>query len=352
VQIQVAAMTVAVVMLGATGAAAQQVRVEVKVLPEIARDVVSGLADLGSLGLEAVVPQNRTFRSEKTDRQTRTLTLGTSGSLELKNVSGDITVTAGGGRTATVNIVRTSRGRTDADASLGLDKVTVDVNQSGDRAMVQTRYAEERHPAYEVSVSYTVTAPAGTRVTIGSISGDTHVTGIHGDLSVNVISGDVTIEDAGRVALAKTISGDVTITGATTDGTIDTGSISGDISLRRIHARRITASVISGSVTAQEVTCDAAQIGTTDGDVTFAGPVARNGRYELKSFSGDVHFEPAGRVGFELQANTFSGDIQLNPALTLHDVTKSRRTFRGSVGDGSAVVTITTFSGDIRIGSR
>jgi DUF4097 and DUF4098 domain-containing protein YvlB len=368
------AITAVLATLGAAPAAAQDadVHVHVAVSPQVARelrrevsqnlgaqvgrdirgavrDVLSGLADLGHL--DAGAAQDREFRAEQTDRQTRTLNIGATGSLDLKNVSGDVAVTAGGGRTATVEITRTSRGRTDADAKQGLSQVTVDVNQSGERATVQTRYPDSRRPPFSVSVSYKVTAPAGTHLTIGSVSGDVHVTGIHGDLSVNVVSGDVTVADAGRVALAKTISGDVTISNATTDAGIETGSISGNISLRQVRARRITASVISGSVTAQDVTCDAAQIGTTDGDVTYVGPLARRGRYELKSFSGDVHFAPAGGVGFELEASTFSGRIQLEPPLTLHDATTSRRSMRGTVGDGGAAVTITTFSGDVRITS-
>ena len=62
-----------------------------------------------------------------------------------------------------------------------------------------------------VSVAYTVTAPAGTRLTIGSVSGNIKVSDIKGDLSANSISGDVRIANAGRIAAAKSISGDVEI---------------------------------------------------------------------------------------------------------------------------------------------
>ena len=60
--------------------------------------------------------QDKDFHVEQTDRQTKTLAIGANGSLELKNIVGDITVKAGGGREATVEIVRVSRGQTDADA--------------------------------------------------------------------------------------------------------------------------------------------------------------------------------------------------------------------------------------------
>ena len=68
--------------------------------------------------------QDRDYRAEQIDKQTKTLAIGATGSLELRNIVGDIMVKAGGSRDATVEIVRMSRGRTDADAKLGLERVT------------------------------------------------------------------------------------------------------------------------------------------------------------------------------------------------------------------------------------
>src|SRR5215472_14996780 len=130
---------------------AQDVRVEVKVDPAVAKEIRQAVreavnSDLGREISEAVrdavrettralpalsdlhiavrdAMQDRNFRAEQTDREVRTLTLGPNGSLDLKNVSGDVVVTAGSGRDTTVEIVRRSRGRTDADAKQGLDRV-------------------------------------------------------------------------------------------------------------------------------------------------------------------------------------------------------------------------------------
>ena len=54
-----------------------------------------------------------------------------------------------------------------------------------------------------------MTAPAGTRLTIRSISGNATVKGINGDVSVDVVSGGIHITDAGNVSSATAISGDV-----------------------------------------------------------------------------------------------------------------------------------------------
>src|SRR3954462_7863850 len=76
-------------------------------------------------------------REEQTERTTKTLRLGSDGSLALGNIAGDITVTRGGGSEATVEIVKTARGRDVADAREQLQLVQVDVTERNGRAEVK-----------------------------------------------------------------------------------------------------------------------------------------------------------------------------------------------------------------------
>ena len=323
---------------------------------DIGRELSEGLRDLPKLGRLGAWDggwsdaQNRNWPGQAIDRQTRSLAIGPNGTLELHNLSGDITVTAGRSGAASIELIRRARGRTDADARAGLDRVTVDVQIVGTRATVKTDYANERQPNYSVSVDMVVTAPAGTRLVVNSVSADVKVTGIRGDLSVSTISGDVVLTNVGAVSEATTASGDVTINGATGDGSLRAGTLSGDGNLTQVKARRITGSTVSGSVTARDVTCDSATLSTMSGEAVFMGDLAPNGRYELTSHSGDVRFTPSGPVGFTLVASSFGGDINSTVALLSEGSRTRRRSLTGKVGDGSATVTLQTFNGDITIG--
>ena len=317
---------------------------------DIAREVRDAMKSAAStITTWAGALQDRNFPIEQTDKETKHLTLGADAALELKNVSGDIVVTGGTGRDATIDIVRKSHGRTDADAKLGLDQVKVQVDQQGDHATVQTVYPSQMRPPYSVSTFYTVTVPAGTRVTISSISGSASAKGLKGDLSVNLVSGGITIANVGRISEAKTISGSISITGADSDGTIETSTVSGDITLDQVKARKVDAGSISSTVTARNITADTVSIGTVSGGVEFDGTLTRNGRYDLTSHSGGVRMTTHGNVGFELTASTFSGQVRVDPPGDLKVRQSSRRETRGTVGDGSAVVNATTFSGDVVI---
>lgn len=313
---------------------------------EIGRELpsLSRLADAAAAGW-----QDRNFRSEQKDTETKTLQLGQNGSLELKNVSGNITVTAGSGRDTTVQIVRTSKGRTDADAKLGLERIKVNVDARGDRATVEAVYPNENRAPYSVSVDYTVTTPAGTRLTVKSVSGDVAVKGINGDLAVDVVSGGIHLTDTNSVSSATTISGDVVVTNANVNGTMTVSAVSGNMTLNQVKCRKLSASVISGDVSAKDVACDSAELKSMSGEVDYVGSLAKSGRYDLQAHSGNVHLTVTGSVGFELQASTFSGTVRLDPPLQLQRSTLSRKSARGTVGDGSAVVTATAFSGDVVI---
>lgn len=290
------------------------------------------------------------FRAEAVDERTHAIPLGPNGSLELKNVSGTIECLAGSGPDVSVEVRRRARGRTDADARLGLEEVQVEIDRQGERAVLAASYPQQRRNApYSVDVGYVVTAPPGTRLTINSVSGDVTVRGIKGDMAVASVSGSVTVTGAARVAVAKSVSGDVTVLDTSTDGGVTAGSVSGDVRLDAVRAARIDAQTVSGSVVARNATARSVVLKTTSGDVDYQGTIAPQGRYEFLSHSGDVRVGAQPGAGFEIQASTFSGTVRTEPGLS---TTKAGGTMRSTVGDGSAVVVTTTFSGDILVVTR
>lgn len=297
-------------------------------------------------------------REAQTERTTKTFKLGSDGSLDLQNISGDITVTRGGGSDATVEIVKTAHARTASDAKSQLDLVTIDITERTGRAELKTHYPNQMRGNINVSVTYTVTAPAGTRVTVNSISGDIKITDIKGDINASTISGEVRITGASRVNTAKSISGTIEISDVKTDGGLEASTVSGDVRLHSITARRVSGGSVSGEIRFEDLDCDTVSAHTTSGTITYSGRLASHGRYELKGFSGDVRLQVAGNTGFELDANSFSGDVRSDFPLTTHGTGDTRgrngrrRLLHGTYGDGSAVVDITTFSGSIVIAKK
>lgn len=347
-------LTVATLAAGAAPALSQQRH-------ERIRPVVRDRADGARPGLY------QRGREEQTDRQTKTLKIGSDGELELTNIAGDIVVTRSGGNDATIEIVRTARARTAEEARAMLERVDVSVTERSGRAEVRATYprgewfGENRRNA-SVSVAYTVAAPAGTRLNVTSISGNVRVSDIKGDVSVSSISGGVRIANGGRISEAKSVSGPVEVVETQIDGGIEAQSVSGNVVFRKVSARRIEAGSVSGSVTLQDVQCDRVEAHSVSGSIEYSGDLAKNGRYELNSHSGDVRIAAGGGPGFEFEANSFSGSVRSDLPLTSRDGDRGRddrpgmpgrgHSLRGVYGDGSAVLSITTFSGNIVLSKR
>jgi hypothetical protein len=301
-------------------------------------------------------------REEQTERTTKVIRLGADGVLALGNISGDIAVSRAGGADTTIDVVKTARGRTPDDAKEMLKLVTVEIGERNGRADVRARYpagdqGRTGRRNLNVNVAYTVTAPAGTRISIETISGSVKVSDIKGDINANSISGDVRISGAGRIGTAKTISGTVEIADTQADGPVAGSSVSGDVLFRRVTARRLDAGSVSGSIKLEDVQCERVSAQTTSGSVWFAGALARSGRYELKSFSGEVRVLLAGNTGFEVDANSFSGEVRTDfPITTRGSNPPNRRgrhtTLAGTYRDGAAVLDLTTFSGSIVIAKK
>ena len=296
-------------------------------------------------------------RSSQVERFTRTLKLGPNGQLVVSNLAGDITVTAGGGDTATIEVVKTARSRSDEDAREQLKLVEVEITERAGRGEVRTRYPQTGRRSTNVSVSYTVTAPAGTSVEVRSVSGDVRVTGIKGALDAESVSGEIEIRQAERVETAKSISGDVDIDGVSFDGTLEASSVSGDVLARNVKVRRLDLGSVSGNVEVGEVTCETADLKSTSGDVQYTGAFQKSGRYEFRSHSGTVRVTLSGDVGFEIEASTFSGAIDSELPITIGGAGRSsdrgsHRSIRGVYGDGSATLDVTTFSGNVIIRKR
>jgi hypothetical protein len=315
-------------------------------LPWDELDVLWGAAGGGA------VWQSRDFPVEQVDRKTQTLALGPSGSLELRNIAGPVSVVAGSGKDVTIEIVRTSRGRTEADAKLGLEQVTAEVDHRGERATINARYPDRRgRQNFSVTVGYTVTAPAGTHITVGGYSTDTTVKGIKGDISIEVISGDITISGASRVSAAKTYSGKIWIGDIDGDGNVSAGTISGTVTVERVKGRQVSIDSMSGGIIARDVNVENAVLKTMNGGIEYGGAISKTGRYELQTHNGPIRLVVSGS-GFDLRAQTFAGEIKPAADVELKSVSMTRTSLRGTAGGGGATIVATTFSGSISISRK
>jgi DUF4097 and DUF4098 domain-containing protein YvlB len=287
--------------------------------------------------------------AEQAERFSRTVKMGPNGSLSVSNISGDIVITAGGGDSVQIDAVKRTHGDRDQ-----LGRVEIQVSDRAGRVDISTNHMGRRD---NVSVDYTITVPASASVETHSVSGNIKVTGVQGAVRAETVSGNVTTESTPRLETAKSVSGDVELTGAATDGDLSASSVSGSVRANGLKARGLQVNSISGNVVVRDVTCERLAAKSVSGDIEYAGTLARGGRYDVTSHSGNVRMTLAGGIGFELNATSFSGSIRSDFAMTIPGGREVRRRGMGqsmhaTFGDGSAALTLNTFSGDIVVAKR
>jgi DUF4097 and DUF4098 domain-containing protein YvlB len=298
---------------------------------------------------------------ESSDRWTRTFKVGPSGSLDLSNISGDIVITGGSGDEIRVEAVKSVRGRDTAETKRHLDAVTIDATERAGRVEISTTYPRSQNNI-SVDVDYTVQVPAQTSVSIRSVSGDLQLTGVKGEARLETVSGSVITSNSGQLARVKSVSGDVSVADGGSGDVLSLGTVSGNLVAKRLKARSLELQTVSGDVLLTDTICDRVLAKSVSGDVHFGGPFAKAGRYEFNTHSGDVRVAVQGGAGFEITANSFSGDLRSDLPLAGRGNAAAepagddgrhhgprRQELRGTFGDGSALVTVQTFSGDVLV---
>ena len=282
--------------------------------------------------------------AEETERISRQFRIGANGRLTLSNISGEIVLTAGSGEEVTLEAVKRTRGPRSELAS-----VVIDIDERPGRVDIRTRHTGRNDRA---SVDYTVSVPRGASVDVSSISGNVRARSLQGPLRAQSISGGVIVSESTNVEVAKSISGDVELSGSMPDARLTASTVSGKVIARDVKARGLSLSAISGDVEVTNVEAERLDGKSVSGDFVFAGAVARNARYEFSTHSGTLRLALGGSAGFEVSANTFSGNIQSDLPVTVNDARPRRgpgRSVRAVIGDGGATLTVSTFSGDIVI---
>ncbi|MEW6734260.1 MAG: DUF4097 family beta strand repeat-containing protein [Acidobacteriota bacterium] len=177
-------------------------------------------------------------------------------------------------------------------------------------------------------------------------NGDLVAKNVKGNLSAKLLNGDANIENVQGLVNISTTSGSINVFKA--GGNVQVVSLSDSISVKDVKGR-VEANSASGSIELSDVGEDI-DAATVSGDVTFTGAIRANGRYRLKSVSGEVLMVISpDSPGFTAHLSSYSGDIETDFTLTLESPVQINRRVTGRFGDGQAQITLDSFSGTVKL---
>jgi hypothetical protein len=229
--------------------------------------------------------------------------VGSGGSVNVRNVSGDVIVTGYEGETILVLGFKEGRDR---------DRVSIEDNSSGNSVDVRARYPENCD--CNASIRFEVKVPRNGIYkfeNISSVSGDVEVTGVNGDLR------------------AKSVSGNVTVKGIT--GAVNATAVSGNVYVGENNG------VVSGKSTSGNVEVEILQL-TGAGDMEFA------------SVSGNVRVKLPANLDADVRMSTLSGGLKTDFPLQIEEPERGPgRRATGRIGGGSRNLKLSSTSGNVSL---
>ena len=187
----------------------------------------------------------------QTEELVRVIAMEPGGRFSLGNVSGEITVTGVDGDDLTIRATKRVAGRGSAAAD-ALDRVEIDIEERGNRVVVETDYPRRRRSFLQslpslfsggvrepfVAVDYLVTVPRDTGVAIESFDGDVTVEGVDGETHVKTVSGDGRLASLARLVAVETFSGNLEIADVRSEDVLTAETVSGRIDIEGVRVPR------------------------------------------------------------------------------------------------------------------
>ena len=198
-----------------------------------------------------------------------------------------------------------------------------------------------------------LTVPRGVRLVISAGRAEVDVREIDGDVEVRSSSGDITMSRLGGRAIVETLSGDLTIEEGVSGLRVTTSS--GDVIARGVRGEA-SVHTTSGDVTLAGFGLPRVMIESINGDASFDGSIAPDGRLTISTHNGDVQLRLAEGLRGELEFFTHTGEMNTAIPLTMSGsmtglANRERRPGQRFAfgGGGAALLSISTFNGDVRI---
>jgi len=295
-------------------------------------------------------------QNDVSERFSKTAHLDQNGTFDLTNVIGDIVITGTTGRDVTIEAVKRVQRPNPRAARMLLAMIDIQVTEQANRVEVRTIVPRPRN--FPGSVDFTVMIPEDASVIVKTITGSIRASNVKGELRADTVAGSISASGVRKLAALKCVTGDVEITDAGGEDPVTASTVSGDVIVRGLRARAAQLTSISGNIRIEDALIERLLVKTVQGNLDYAGDLARSGRYEFNSHSGDIRLILSGNTGFEVLANTFSGivrsDFTFNRGRAGAEgaAAQGPRTLRGAFGDASAMVALRAFSGNISLARR
>jgi DUF4097 and DUF4098 domain-containing protein YvlB len=215
------------------------------------------------------------------------------GSVEVANVAG------------TVNVRGTTKNEVRVTGEIA-NKARLEFAVDGERTTIKV--VLPKGSMRDGSSDLDIEIPAGSDLTVSTVSADADVQQVRGSLDLQTVSGNIETEAFDRDANLRTVSGDVTVRGDRGNAVLTVVTVSGNVDVKNTGGDA-NASSVSGDLNMRLTTVGRSRLRTTSGDITMYGELTKDARVDSETVSGDISFYLGGSRDADYDLATATGDI-------------------------------------------
>ena len=268
-----------------------------------------------------------------------------------------------------INVVGWNKDKISVTGTLDDDAEKLIFEQKGAQVLINVEYSRMDNWSADGS-KITVFMPKNIRMKSSSVSSDIHLSNLHGGVEVITVSGDVLAKNvtqnvelssisgninsdklSGKVSLSA-VSGDINDTDST--GRLQIRSVSGEVTINS-QAKEVFFNNVSGQSQLNLAEVIELRIRTVSGDLHAKLTLNEKALLKASTVSGDLAFtfQKGVDAGFNLKSSV-GGDIDNNitQVKTEHDEYGPGAELNFQTAKGSALVRVSTVSGNIEVSSK
>jgi DUF4097 and DUF4098 domain-containing protein YvlB len=271
------------------------------------------------------------FAGEEVDQR---LAAAARGTVEIGNVAG------------TVTVLGTQKNEVHVSGDISED-ARLDFSVDGEHTVVKV--VLPKHSMHGGSSDISVEVPAGSALTVSTVSADATVEGVRGSLDLQTVSGNIETQSYDEDAKLRSVSGDISVRGNGGSAVLNLVTVSGNAEVKNAGGETNVQSV-SGDLNLHLNSVARSRLRTTSGTVTLYGELTKDARVEGESVSGDVNFYLAGTRDGDYDLATATGEISncFGPEPVEHKYGPGME-LKFRQGSSDATLRARTLSGDISL---
>lgn len=248
-----------------------------------------------------------------------------------------------------IQIIGWDRNEVHITGVLGTDIRGLEIDADDDEIDIEVEYPDRRDGKLrDGEANLEISVPRGSDISIETVKGTIDVENVNGELELSTVHGDITVNGGASQVEAETVSGDIRISGSNTE--IDVDSVSGAVIVTGATGD-VAVETMNGIIEVDAARVDSASLDSMSGSIQFRGDLTADADLTIEGYSSNVVLVLPSTVSATFEVETQSGNIEndFGPQPQRIDGFMPGKVLEFSLGNGSADITVESFSGNVKI---